>query len=30
MQGITWGCAYKIIGEDALQYLNQRECNLGN
>lgn len=27
--GITWGCAYKVIGATALDYLNQRECTLG-
>lgn len=28
-EGITWGCAYKITGETALDYLKQRECTLG-
>lgn len=28
-KGITWGCAYKVTGESALQYLDQRECRLG-
>lgn len=27
--GITWGCAYKVVGDTALQYLSQRECKLG-
>lgn len=27
--GITWGCAYKIAGQTALNYLKQRECTLG-
>lgn len=27
--GITWGCAYKIGGSTALNYLKQRECTLG-
>ncbi|XP_054743513.1 glutathione-specific gamma-glutamylcyclotransferase 1 isoform X1 [Anastrepha obliqua] len=27
--GITWGCAYKISGNTALDYLKQRECTLG-
>lgn len=27
--GITWGCAYKITGRTALNYLKHRECNLG-
>lgn len=27
--GITWGCAYKVIGPAALEYLKQRECTLG-
>lgn len=27
--GITWGCAYKITGTTALNYLKQRECTLG-
>ncbi|XP_011192811.1 glutathione-specific gamma-glutamylcyclotransferase 1 isoform X1 [Zeugodacus cucurbitae] len=27
--GITWGCAYKITGSTALEYLKQRECKLG-
>lgn len=27
--GITWGCAYKITGHTALNYLKHRECNLG-
>lgn len=27
--GITWGCAYKISGSTALNYLKQRECTLG-
>lgn len=26
---MTWGCAYKITGRTALEYLNERECNLG-
>ncbi|XP_059619245.1 glutathione-specific gamma-glutamylcyclotransferase 1 [Phlebotomus argentipes] len=28
-EGITWGCAYKIAGPTALDYLKQRECKLG-
>lgn len=28
-KGITWGCAYKVSGEFALKYLEQRECVLG-
>jgi len=28
-EGITWGCAYKITGNTALEYLKQRECTLG-
>ncbi|XP_018795776.1 PREDICTED: glutathione-specific gamma-glutamylcyclotransferase 1 isoform X2 [Bactrocera latifrons] len=28
-EGITWGCAYKITGSTALEYLKQRECKLG-
>ncbi|XP_063707479.1 putative glutathione-specific gamma-glutamylcyclotransferase 2 [Culicoides brevitarsis] len=28
-EGITWGCAYKITGSLALEYLKQRECTLG-
>ncbi|XP_067617067.1 glutathione-specific gamma-glutamylcyclotransferase 1 [Eurosta solidaginis] len=28
-EGITWGCAYKITGSKALDYLKQRECTLG-
>ncbi|XP_037947545.1 glutathione-specific gamma-glutamylcyclotransferase 1-like [Teleopsis dalmanni] len=28
-EGITWGCAYKISGNTALEYLKQRECTLG-
>lgn len=28
-QGITWGCAYKVTGDSALEYLKQRECTLG-
>ncbi|XP_014100228.2 glutathione-specific gamma-glutamylcyclotransferase 1 isoform X2 [Bactrocera oleae] len=28
-EGITWGCAYKITGGTALEYLKQRECKLG-
>lgn len=27
--GITWGCAYKITGTVALNYLKHRECSLG-
>lgn len=27
--GITWGCAYKITGTTALNYLKHRECSLG-
>ncbi|KAG5670689.1 hypothetical protein PVAND_000936 [Polypedilum vanderplanki] len=27
--GIVWGCAYKVTGELALKYLEQRECKLG-
>lgn len=27
--GITWGCAYKITGNAALEYLKHRECSLG-
>ncbi|XP_070503275.1 glutathione-specific gamma-glutamylcyclotransferase 1 [Chironomus tepperi] len=26
---ITWGCAFKVTGDYALQYLEQRECTLG-
>lgn len=29
LDGITWGCAYKITGSTALSYLKQRECTLG-
>ncbi|XP_017475155.1 PREDICTED: glutathione-specific gamma-glutamylcyclotransferase 1 isoform X1 [Rhagoletis zephyria] len=29
INGITWGCAYKITGSTALDYLKQRECTLG-
>lgn len=29
LQGITWGCAYKLTGLTALDYLKQRECTLG-
>ncbi|XP_065371570.1 glutathione-specific gamma-glutamylcyclotransferase 1 [Calliphora vicina] len=28
-EGITWGCAYRITGQTALDYLKQRECTLG-
>ncbi|XP_055380942.1 putative glutathione-specific gamma-glutamylcyclotransferase 2 [Condylostylus longicornis] len=28
-EGITWGCAYKITGRTALEYLKQRECTIG-
>lgn len=28
-EGITWGCAYRITGHTALEYLKQRECTLG-
>ena len=28
-QGLTWGIAYELQGEAALQYLNQREAVLG-
>ncbi|XP_049536881.1 glutathione-specific gamma-glutamylcyclotransferase 1 [Anopheles darlingi] len=28
-EGITWGCAFKVTGQDALEYLGQRECTLG-
>ncbi|XP_068156209.1 glutathione-specific gamma-glutamylcyclotransferase 1 isoform X1 [Drosophila tropicalis] len=28
-EGITWGCAYRITGNTALEYLKQRECTLG-
>lgn len=28
-KGVTWGCAYKVTGNAALKYLNQRECTLG-
>ncbi|XP_075148364.1 glutathione-specific gamma-glutamylcyclotransferase 1 [Haematobia irritans] len=28
-EGITWGCAYRITGQIALDYLKQRECTLG-
>ncbi|CRK87906.1 CLUMA_CG001693, isoform A [Clunio marinus] len=28
-EGICWGCAYKVTGDLALRYLEQRECNLG-
>lgn len=27
--GITWGCAFKVSGTLALDYLRQRECTLG-
>lgn len=29
LQGLTWGCAYKVTGSLALEYLRQRECKLG-
>lgn len=29
IDGITWGCVYKITGSTALSYLKQRECTLG-
>lgn len=29
LQGIVFGCAYKITGDLALNYLEQRECTLG-
>ncbi|XP_017143525.1 glutathione-specific gamma-glutamylcyclotransferase 1 [Drosophila miranda] len=28
-EGITWGCAYRVTGNTALEYLKQRECTLG-
>ena len=28
-EGICWGCAYKVTGDLALSYLEQRECKLG-
>jgi glutathione-specific gamma-glutamylcyclotransferase len=28
-EGICWGCAYKVTGDLALSYLDQRECQLG-
>uniref|UniRef100_A0A1A9X2C8 glutathione-specific gamma-glutamylcyclotransferase n=1 Tax=Glossina brevipalpis TaxID=37001 RepID=A0A1A9X2C8_9MUSC len=28
-EGLCWGCAYKITGQTALDYLKQRECTLG-
>lgn len=28
-KSITWGCAYKVTGDLALRYLDQRECKLG-
>lgn len=28
-QGITYGCAFKISGKEALEYLQHRECSLG-
>jgi glutathione-specific gamma-glutamylcyclotransferase len=28
-QGITFGCAYRITGQAALDYLKERECTLG-
>lgn len=28
-EGICWGCAYKVTGDLALRYLEQRECTLG-
>lgn len=28
-EGICWGCAYKVTGDLALSYLEQRECTLG-
>lgn len=28
-KGVTWGCAYKIVGDAALEYLKDRECTLG-
>lgn len=27
--GVTWGCAFKVTGQPALDYLNNRECTLG-
>lgn len=27
--GLTYGCAFKVTGPDALQYLDTRECSLG-
>ncbi|XP_055551277.1 glutathione-specific gamma-glutamylcyclotransferase 1 [Wyeomyia smithii] len=27
--GITWGCAFRVTGSLALEYLKQRECTLG-
>lgn len=28
-EGICWGCAYKVTGDLAISYLEQRECTLG-
>lgn len=28
-EGLTWGCAYRVTGDAALQYLKNRECTLG-
>lgn len=28
-QGVVWGQAFKVKGEEALPYLNRRECELG-
>lgn len=28
-QGLTYGCAFKVTGPDALEYLENRECSLG-
>ncbi|XP_058456573.1 glutathione-specific gamma-glutamylcyclotransferase 1 [Malaya genurostris] len=28
-KGITWGCAFRVTGNLALDYLRQRECTLG-
>lgn len=28
-EGLTWGCAYQVTGNVALEYLKNRECTLG-
>lgn len=28
-EGITWGCAFRVTGRHAIDYLRQRECTLG-